>query len=476
MRLKMKKILSFLLLLLIVAAAVALVVTKVKNKPAVEHQDLQFPLKAVEVIRVQKIPFRARALAFGNVEPTTVLKAKSEVSGKVSYIHPQLKKGASLKKGTVVLRIEPTTYKLSLNQSKAGLAGSESSLKQLETEENSTRRALNLSQKNLNVGLKELNRIKSLWNKRLIARSTLDKEEQKVLSLRQQVQDVQGKLASYASRKAATRAQIKQSKSLVNQSQDKLGRTEVRLPFDARIGTVSVDKGEFTPAGGLLFEALGVQAVEINAQLPTKQFRPLVTGLADGSGKSISLKTPEGIQGALSNMNLEARVRLVGDSSESAIWEGQLIRMSEAVDPTRDTLGLVIAVNKPYENIIPRKRPPLLKGMFTSVELLSPAQATLVVPRKAVHQGRVYVVAIKEDKPVLQIMPVHILFQEGEMLVLDETKDAGLIGKQIIITDVIPVMEGLPLKVIEALDFQKNLIKEALGELENTVNNQGKKP
>jgi multidrug efflux pump subunit AcrA (membrane-fusion protein) len=470
----MKKILSFLLLLLIVAGAVALVVTKVKNKPAVEHEVLQFPLKAVEVISAQKIPFRARALAFGNVEPATVLKAKSEVSGKVSYIHPQLKKGASLKKGTVVLRIEPTTYKLSLNQSKAGLAGSQSSLKQLETEEISTKRALSLSQKNLNVGMKELNRIKSLWNKRLIARSTLDKEEQKVLSLRQQVQDIRGKLSSYASRKAATRAQIKQSKSQVDQSQDKLGRTEVRLPFDARIGTVSVDKGEFTPAGGLLFEALGVQAVEINAQLPTKQFRPLVSGLASGNGQSISLKTPEGIQGALSKMNLEARVRLVGDSSESVIWDGQLIRMSEAVDPTRDTLGLVIAVNKPYENIIPGKRPPLLKGMFTSVELLSPAKATLVVPRKAVHQGRVYVVATKDDKPVLQIMPVHILFQEGEMLVLDELKDAELIGKQIIITDVIPVMEGLPLKIIEATEFQNKLIKDALGNIEGIVENQVK--
>ncbi len=468
----MKKVLSFLLLLLIVGGAVALVVNKVKNKPAVEHKELQYPLKAVEVIDIQKIPFRARALAFGNVEPATVLKAKSEVAGKISYIHPKLKKGSSLKKGTVVLRIEPTTYKLSLNQSKAGLAGSQSSLKQLETEEISTKRALNLAQRNLNVELKELNRIKSLWNKRLIARSTLDKEEQKVLSLRQQVQDIQGKLSSYSSRKAATRAQIKQSKSQVDQSQDKLGRTEVRLPFDARIGAVSVDKGEFTPAGGLLFEALGVQAVEITAQLPTKQFRPLITSLGE-AGKTISLKNPESVQAALSNMNLEARVRLVGDSSDAALWEGQLVRMSESIDPTRDTLGLVIAVNKPYENIIPGKRPPLLKGMYTSVELLSAAKPTLVVPRKAVHQGHIYVVGAKDDKPVLRIMPVHVLFQEGEMLVLDNTKDMDLIGKQIIITDVIPVMEGLPLKVIEATEYQKNLLIDALGNIEDGLNKQG---
>ena len=348
---------SFIFLPLILGGAIAFVVIQVKSKPPIEHKEATFPIKAVEVITVKKIPFRARAMAFGNVEPATVLKVKSEVAGKISYIHPKLKKGASLKKGTVVLRVEPTSFKLSLNQSKAGLAGSRSSLAQLEAEEKSTKRALNISQKNLNVGEKELQRIKTLWTKRIISHSTLDKEEQKVLSLRQQVQDIQGKLASYKSRKAATRAQINQSKSQVDQSKDTLGKTEVRMPFDARIGKVSIEKGEFVPAGGLLFEALGVQAVEITAQLPTKQFSPLITGMGKtDSGVSMNLNNPASIQTALKKMNLEARVRLVGDSSDTSLWDGQLIRLSESVDPTRDTLGLVIAVDKPYEGIVPGKR------------------------------------------------------------------------------------------------------------------------
>jgi len=440
---------------------------KLKSKEPIEHEEAKFPVKAVEVITIKEIPFRARAMAFGNVEPKTVLKAKSEVSGKISYIHPDLKKGASLKKGTVVLRIEPTTFEISLNQSKAGLAGSQSSLAQLETEERSTKRALSISQKNLNVGLKELNRIKSLWNKRLIARSTLDKEEQKVLSLRQQVQDIQGKLSSYKSRKVATRAQITQSKSQVDQSKDTLGKTEVKMPFDARIGKVSIEKGEFTPAGGVLFEALGVQAVEITAQLPTKQFRPLLAGLgkkANDADKSpsMNLNNPTSIQMALNKMNLEARVRLVGDSSDASIWEGELIRLSESVDPTRDTLGLVIAIDAPYQGIIPGKRPPLLKGMYTSVELFSPARSTLVIPRKALHQGRVY---IANDDNELVVQAVTVLFQQGDMVVLDIDKDASLVGKRIIISDVIPVMEGLPLKTIEAENYQKQLALKALGKV-----------
>lgn len=457
---------NFIFLPLLIIGAVAFVISQVKSKPPVEHQEATYPVKAVEVITAKKIPFRSRALAFGNVEPATLLKAKSEVAGKVSYIHPQLKQGASLKRGTGVIRIEPTTFKLSLNQSKAGLAGSQSSLAQLEAEEKSTKRALNISQKNLNVGLKELHRVKTLWNKRIIARSTLDKEEQKVLVLRQQVQDIRGKLEGYASRKAATRAQINQSKSQVDQSQDTLGKTVIRIPFDARIGKVSVEKGEFVPAGGLLFEALGVQAIEINAQLPTKQFRPLLTGFKNKKS-SISLKNPASLQAAITNLNLEARVRLVGDLSDTTVWDGELIRLSESVDPTRDTLGLVIAVDKPYEGVIPGKRPPLLKGMYTSVELLSPVKSTLVVPRKAVHQGRVY---IANDDNTLAVQTVNILFQQGELIVLDDQKDSSLIGKNIIISDVIPVMQGMPLKVIVAEEYQNNLALKALGKASLSTN------
>ena len=218
-------------------------------KAPIEHTEVGYPQKAVEVITVKDIPFRARVTAFGNVEPAILLKSKAEVSGKTSYIHPDLKQGASLEKGTVVLRIEPTTFKISLNQSQTDLAESRSSLTQLEVKEKSTKLASEIAQEKLDVELIELERIKSIWEKRLIAKTTLDKEEHTVLSLRQQDQDIAGKLSSYKSRKAAIQAQINQSESLVNKSKDTLGRTEIILPFDARIGEAFVEKGEFTQAG-----------------------------------------------------------------------------------------------------------------------------------------------------------------------------------------------------------------------------------
>ncbi len=425
---------------LIVALAVALVVFKVKTKPPISHEKLAFPTRTVKVISARKIPFRPRAIAYGNVEPAILLKAKAEVSGKISYLHPHLKKGDSIAAGEVVLRIDPTTFEFSREQSKAGLAGSHSSLKQLQTEERSTVRSLKIARENLRVGEKELARVRKIWDKRLIARSAVDAEEQKVLQLRQQVEELQGKLDSFASRKATIESQIKQSKTQLQQSEDTLGRTTIRLPFNARIGDVFVDKDEFVPTGGVLFEALGTEAVEIAAQLPTRQFRPLLMGLDNAV---FNLENPQGLQDALQQLQLQVQVRLVGEEGIAASWQGQLLRIGESIDPLRDTISLVVAVNKPYEGVIPGTRPPLLKGMYTAVEFVAPAQAQWVVPRKAIHQGRVYL-ASKENR--LEIRPVTVLHRQGDLVVLGEGLDAG---DRVIVTDVIPVIEGLPLKVIE---------------------------
>ncbi len=450
---------------LIVFIALAWVMYKVISKPPIGHEKQHFPTKTVEIISARKLPFRYHATGYGSVEPVVALNVKTETSGKISYIHPALKKGASLAKDTVVLRIEPTAFEFSLDQSKAVLDSSQYSLKQLEAEEKSLRRSVKIAQKNLQIGEKELERFLKLWEKRLVPRSTVDSEEQKVLQLRQQLEDLQGKLASYSSRKSATLAQIKKSRTQLAQSKDTLWRTEIRLPFDARIGQVAVEKGEYVAVGALLFEALGIQAVEIKAQLPINQFLALISGLG---WNNLNLKKPEDLQAVFSRLQLEANVRLVGDKSKLARWQGELIRIGESVDPVRHTIDLVVAVNNPYADIIPGKRPTLLKGMYVAVDFFTPAQARLVVPRKAIHQGRIY---IAKENDRLEIRSVDILHKQGSLVVIETGVKAE---ENIIISDVIPVIEGLPLKPVRARSYEKRLALAALGEAGlDTANNRG---
>ena len=123
----------------------------------------------------------------------------------------------------------------------------------------------------------------------------------------------------------------------------------------------------------------------------------------------------------------------------------------EAIDPVRRTLGIVVAVDNPYEKIIPGKRPPLIKGMYTAVDLYAPAIDALVIPRKAIHEGRVYLVGAEQK---LEIQAVEVLFTQGDFVLISE----GLsVGDKVIVNDLIPVIKGMPLAPVTDQQYQDEL-------------------
>lgn len=441
-------------LVFVLAVAAAIAFLLVKNKEPLQHVSVEMPSRVADVITAQQIPFRSRVTAYGNVEPSITLNSMAEVSGKISYLHPNLKAGETIPAGTLVVRIDAEDYARSLQQTREDLKASRSSLAELEVEQESTRRSLELSRKNLEVGEAELARIRDVYQKQLVAKSTLDAEEQKVIQLRQQVEDLQGRMDGYRSRRQSIEAQIARAEQEVQNRATILGRTEITLPFDARIGAVSIDQNEFVTVGAPLFEAIDLKGVEIRAQLPIESMRKLVSHLED----RVPLNRQFVQTGGRINesLGLSARVRLVSDLPD-AVWEARVLRVSEAIDETRQTLGVVVGIDDPYEKIIPGRRPPLLRGMFTAVDLLAPEQSAMVIPRKAVHEGRVYIAG---DDDRLEIRPVEIQLAQGDLVLV---RDGIEIGERIVITDLTPVIESMPLEVRRATEVENYLRRRAIG-------------
>jgi len=434
--------------------AIIIAIVLVKSKSPMQHNATEMPGKTVNVITADNIPFRTRVTAYGNVEPAITLNSMAEVSGKISYLHPNLKAGETIPAGTRVVSIDAKDYAVGLKQTEADLNASRSALKELDEDEKTTKRSLTLARKNLQVGEAEYARIQKVWEQRLVAKSALDAEEQKVIQLRQQLEELQGKINSFSSRRQSVNAQIARAEQEVQNRETILGRTEITLPFDARIGTVSIEKNEFVAVGSVLFEAIDLKGVEINAQLPMSSMRKLVSHLEHQSnmGQQI-LQTGGRINDSL---GLSATVRLVNGMA-SATWEAKVLRISESIDPTRQTLGIVVGVDNPYEKIIPGIRPPLLKGMYTAVDLYAPSRPAMVIPRKAVHQGRVYI-ANADNK--LEIRNIDIQLVQGDMAVIYSGIEAG---EKVITSDLIPVIEGMPLQIKHNRDFEEHFLQRANG-------------
>ncbi len=440
------------ILFVTLGVGVTAAVIMVKSRPIITHGDLALEPRYTKFLSIKRQPFISRVTAYGNVEPGVSLESKSEVAGMVSYVHPDLNPGAIIAGGTVVIRVNPEDYQVTLEQKRAELSANRSSLKQLQTEEDSMQRSLLLARENLVVGEKELQRLTNLLNKQLVSRSAVDTEAQKVIKLRQQVEDLQGKLNTYVSQKASIEAQITSAEQQVKGQATALGRTEISLPFDARISAVEVEIGEFVQVGGMLFEAFNLDSVEIKAELPLNQVRSLFSSM---HGRELSLDAGNAAK-VFESFNLKANVRLIGLNLSKGVWEGQVARFSESIDPVRRTFAIIVVVRKPYESLIMGERPPLLKGMFVAVDLYSPEREAIVIPRRAVHEGRVYLI---DDMQKLEIRPIQIQLQQNDQIVVSEGLKEG---ERLIVNDLIPVIPGMPLEGTELSDQKHVTDKDSI--------------
>ena len=97
-----------------------------------------------------------------------------------------------------------------------------------------------------------------------------------------------------------------------------------------------------------------------------------------------------------------------------------------------------MTVDDPYENVEPGVRPPLVKGLFVRVTIEGPPlDGQRVVPRSAVHDGRVFV-ANAENRLETRTVRVRA-FQRDLALIAD-----GLdFGDRVVVSDVSPAVEGM---------------------------------
>jgi hypothetical protein len=118
-----------------------------------------------------------------------------------------------------------------------------------------------------------------------------------------------------------------------------------------------------------------------------------------------------------------------------------------------------VEVDDPYRGVRPGIRPPLLKGLFVEVAFRGrslPDQ--LVIPRSALHGDQVYLV---DDDDRLEKRTVEITLVQPEFVAIE----AGLgAGEQIVISDLIPAIDGMLLKPIPDEEVSAQLVQDAQGE------------
>ncbi|MCP3940883.1 MAG: hypothetical protein GY710_05300 [Desulfobacteraceae bacterium] len=411
-------------------------------------------VQIVRVISLEKTQVIPRTTGYGYVKPDHTWEAIPEVSGKIVFMNPNLKKGHFVKKGELLFKIDTTTYGLAEKRGEADLMNVDAQLRELAQTQKNTRRLLSIEKKSMASAAQELKRKQELFNKEYISASDLEKEERNFLSHQTAVNNLQNTLDLIPSQKKSLQALKKSGESTMTQRRLDVAKTEVFAPFNGRLSAVNIELHQFATAGTILVQAESIDRVEIPVQLtPDKFFRlipkkqiPFLTDITD----------MESIRKAIA---IKAKVRLPLGESRQIEWEGQFSRTSESMDLKTGALTVYITVDNPYKNVLPGVRPPLVTNMYVTVKLLGqPIPDRFIIPRSAVHEGKIYL-CTKENK--LEIRPIKIDFQMEDITVVATGVEPGQI---LVLTDLIPAVEGMRLKPIQADDTTRQLQHMALGE------------
>lgn len=170
--------------------------------------------KEVETAVVNASTIIETVSATGKIQPEIEVKISSEVSGEIISLN--VKEGQVVKKGDLLVKINPDLYTSSYNRSLSNLSGTKSGLSQ--------------SDASYKEAKSNYDRNKTLFEKGIISKSDWDKA-----------------IASFEVAKANKQTaffNVQSASATVNEAKDNLGRTTIYAPADGTISVLNVELGE----------------------------------------------------------------------------------------------------------------------------------------------------------------------------------------------------------------------------------------
>ncbi|SCZ58398.1 efflux RND transporter periplasmic adaptor subunit [Thiohalomonas denitrificans] len=412
---------------------VVLAVVFVANRQAPTHGEIPPQVPVLSVIEVQPLEFRLEARGYGTARPAETWQAIANVAGRVVERRDDLESGTLLPKGTLLLALDPSRYELAIAEAEAELGRLAAEKTHLKTEEDNTRRLLELERDRLILSEQELSRIERMAESGSVSRSVRDEQQRATLAQRQAVASLKNQMALIPSRRKQLQAEMERAETRVAQARRDLEDTRFEAPYDLRLGDVQVEMHQHVAVGQQLFEADSITAAEVEAHIPYAMLRRLMGSVTRSS--TISEDSLD-LGGRLDLSDIRAEVELVG--AEGIGWPARVTRVASGLDPGTRTARVVVTVDEPYRNARPPDHPPLQRNTYVGVRLSTEnPEPLLVIPAAAVHHGEVYRV---DDQDRLERSPVKVAYEQNDLAVIRSGLTAG---DRVIVDDPVPALDGM---------------------------------
>lgn len=405
--------------------------------------------QSVRFIQVQRAAVHPAVVGYGAVKPGRIWNAITQISGKITYVNPKLKKGAIIQKDVVLARIDKEDILRSIAEAKANIEAAEAKLVELQTNQKNLESILIIEKKSLTLKDAQLKRLETLKSRGSATQASLDQEQRDKLTQERRVLDIENQLRLSPSQQSVQKAQIAVNKSRLATAELNLTRTEIVAPFTGIVAEANVERTQFAQAGSRLAIIDSIAVAEIEAQFPVEAMANFARAQADVRG--VPARGRGNFAQAIKEGGYFAKVRLLS-GPDTAQWHGNLVRISDTIDPQTRTVGIIIAVKDSYKLAEPGKRPPLTKGMFVRVTLhAKPLPAQILIPVSSIHEGKVYL-ANKQNR--LSIAPVTLGLPVRDLVVVRKGLESG---NRLVVSDMPFALKDMLLNPVRDTKLEKDI-------------------
>ena len=264
--------------------------------------------------------------SYGTVRPVKKISIVPQVSGKVIYLNPLFKKGGIIKKGEVILKIDPSDYKIALDIAKSELEMARNDL----------------------IILKEKSK-QSINEWRLMHPKgeipfMVSKEPQLKISL----------------------AKVKEAEARLEKARIDLQRTVIKAPFSGIVTEEEVEKGMFVSYGKPVGVLVAIDDAEVYVPLSIKDVRWIKV-----PGFNVSYKT----KGSSALVKFKYAEKCI-------LKKAEVVRSEGIIDEKTRMLRVILKLHDPYKGI-----PPFLFGSFVEVEIMGKTiKDAFLIPVSAIRE------------------------------------------------------------------------------------------
>jgi HlyD family secretion protein len=199
----------------------------------------------VRLEAVSRRPLVATVTASGRIVPKSKVDISADITGRIVAI--PVKEGQKVRKGDLLLRIDPSQYEAAVARAEATLSSAQASALQARANRDQAKRAFARAQ-----SLKQT-------DANLVSNEALEQAE------------TQFKVAEAVASSADH--QVSQARAALRESQDQLGKTVLRAPLDGQVTRVAVEEGEVAVPGnfsretGLLMTVSDLSVIIVKVQV-----------------------------------------------------------------------------------------------------------------------------------------------------------------------------------------------------------------